>query len=187
MSKKLLLIIIFIIILSSAALVWASVQQSDSQNSESNLISLEDFELPSFGFTEPSADYEWSFPDDFAPHPEYQHEQWRLTSSCSNGFSIEFERVTIVPEAFTASRTSAWAIDELITATLQLNNEIVTKVSRTSLGLADTSETSVWLGNWVLDWNEGEFENSEFFANFSPAQRDRPIVCRWMVILSTSR
>ena len=170
MTRKLLLIIIFIIIISGAGLVWSSVQQPDSQSFESNLVSLDDFELPSFGFIEANTDYEWSFPDDFAPHPEYQRELWRLDSACSERFSIEFERVTIVPQVLTESRTSEWAIDKIITATLQFNNETFTKVSRTSLELAGTSEARIWVENWFLDWIEGELTintgNSELSLNF---------------------
>ena len=165
MRRNLSIAIIVIIMLIAIGLIWSAVQPPDSPNFEASIINAQDFELPAIGFARVDDDYEWRFPRDLGPHPQFQREEWQLETtpdSCSLHLNMLFNRVSILPQTLRPDRTSQWSITSILNATFTLsdNDQTLTETNRTSrvaLDLAGADDNHVWLENWSLDWQNGDF------------------------------
>jgi predicted secreted hydrolase len=165
MRRNISIAIITLIILIAIALIWVAVQPPDSPNLEASIINAQDFELPAIGFARVDDSYEWEFPRDVGPHPQFQREAWQLetsSDSCSFQLNMLFNRTSILPPNLNFDRSSDWAISSILNATLTLSNNDQTLIetdrsSRIALDLAGADDNHVWLENWSLDWQNGHF------------------------------
>ncbi len=144
-------------LLGGGRLVWSAVQDPEQPDIAADLITSADFELPTFGFAVVDGAYDWEFPRDFGPHPEFQREAWQLETAenCEVSFSVTFERLSVVAEVLAPERSSMWALRDIFTAEAVIDGQRTTRISRNAIGLAGVDETQVWVENWVLDWENG--------------------------------
>lgn len=156
------LVVLVVVIIGGAVLVVLALDDPELVTTEANVMSS-DLEVPAVGFTQVTGDYEWQFPQDFGPHPNFQHEQWEILSGegCEISFTLLFDRASFVAETFAPERESAWAMNGILQATLTIEsnqtteNINVTRSSRVAAGLAGADETRVWVEDWVWNWSDG--------------------------------
>lgn len=156
MRRYIWIAILLGIIAAGGVLVVLALDEPELELFEANVISS-DLEVPSVGFTQVAGDYEWEFPRDFGPHPDFQREQWEIQSAdgCEVEFSILFDRASFVPEIFAPDRESAWAMDSIVAGRLTINDVESELSSRVAIDLAGADENRVWLEDWEFDWVEG--------------------------------
>ncbi|NDJ86700.1 MAG: hypothetical protein GYB66_12505 [Chloroflexi bacterium] len=151
------------LVIVGSGLVWSALQSPAAQTYEASLVNSIDFELPEIGFSRVDGRRQWSFPQDYGPHADYQREQWQLTlqSDCPVRLDIIFDRITVIPEELAPQRPSEWALQRVITADLRLEDQEgdvvadTSLASRAAIGLAGADETHVWVENWSFDWEAG--------------------------------
>ncbi|MEM7008245.1 MAG: lipocalin-like domain-containing protein [Thermodesulfobacteriota bacterium] len=114
------------------------------------------------GFARVDKPREFSFPEDFGPHPEYQTEWWYYTGNLSTkdsrefGYQLTFFRRALTPEDI--KRESDWSTNQIYFAHFALTdikNEkfySTEKWSRGAAGLAgaQTSPFRVWIDGWEI-------------------------------------
>ncbi len=162
MGRRFSIAAVIVIGLGAIGLIWMAVQPPDSPNLEANIINAEDFEIPSIGFSRVDGSYAWEFPQDFAPHPTFQHEQWELKTveDCEVGLEMVFARTSLLPENLSPDRSSEWAIRNIFNGTFKVIEDgesliDATRSTREALELAGANENQVWVENWILDWENG--------------------------------
>ncbi len=156
------LAVLVVVIIGGAVLVVLALNDPELVTTEANVMSS-DLEVPAIGFTQVTGDYEWQFPQDFGPHPDFRREQWEIQSGegCEMSFTVLFDRASFVAETFAPERESAWAMNGILQATLrvegiQTGEDIdVTRSSRMAAGLAGADENRVWVEDWAWNWSDG--------------------------------
>ncbi|MBZ0319386.1 MAG: hypothetical protein K8L91_23450 [Anaerolineae bacterium] len=156
------LVVFVVLIISGAGLVVLALDDPELVTTEANVISS-DLEVPAIGFTQITSDYEWQFPQDFGPHPDFQREQWEILSGegCEISFTLLFDRASFVAETFAPERESAWAMNGILQATLTIESDQTTeninatRSSRVAAGLAGADENRVWVADWAWNWSDG--------------------------------
>ncbi|KAB2856033.1 MAG: hypothetical protein F9K46_14765, partial [Anaerolineae bacterium] len=137
------LAILVVVIIGGAGLVVLALDDPEPVTTEADVMSS-DLEVPAIGFTQVTGDYDWQFPRDFGPHPNFQREQWEIQSGegCEVSFRVVFDRASFVAETFAPERESAWAMNGILQATLTIEssqtteNINVTRSSRMAAELA---------------------------------------------------
>ncbi len=156
------LAILLMVIIGGAVLVVLALDDPELVTTEANVMSS-DLKVPAIGFTQVTGDYEWQFPQDFGPHPDFQREQWEILSGegCEISFTLLFDRASFVAETFALERESAWAMNGILQATLTVDdsqkgqNIHITRSSRVAVGLAGADENRVWVEDWAWNWSDG--------------------------------
>jgi len=129
-------------------------------------------ELYQEGFARVRDRWEFRFPEDHGPHPDYRTEWWYLTGVLTRrappplGFQLVLARLALTPQP--PQRASAWAASEVYLGLLTLSNPQAGRpfaslqTSRAALGLAGakTDPIKVWLGGWRLQHRSGEDSDS---------------------------
>ncbi len=109
--------------------------------------------------------YKFQFPRDHGSHPEYQTEWWYYTGHLRAadghrfGYQLTFFRTALTPS--TASRTSKWAVRDVIFSHFALSDidgkrfYNTDRISRAALQLAGadragTKSPRVWIDNWAM-------------------------------------
>ena len=122
------------------------------------------------GFARAIEPYEFSFPRDHGPHPEFRTEWWYFTGNLQGdedrhfGFEVTFFRIAL--EAEPALRSSAWASNQIwmahfaLTDTARRRFASAERLSRESLGLAGASHEPFRV--WVEDWRVAEQDDGSF-------------------------
>lgn len=117
---------------------------------------------PPLGFQQADGPWEWDFPQDFGPHPDFQTEWWYYTGNLETdtgerfGYQLTIFRRALLPEEDTPERDSAWAADQVYMAHFALSDISADKhyaferFSRgaDSLAGAQADPFKVWLENW---------------------------------------
>ncbi len=157
MRRWILIATVLILTIGGVGLVWSALQEPGTQRFEADVIGEVEFELPALGFARVEGDYDWQFPRDFGPHPDFQREQWQLQTigDCETAFDIRFDRFSILADSIRLTRDSAWAFRAAYTVDLTVNDLYEQRVSRASLGLAGADANHVWLDDWRLNWQTG--------------------------------
>lgn len=155
--NRLLLFIVLAIVLGITG--WQVTRPPENPTFDAEIIAP-DAEIPAFGFAAVEPDYDWSFPGDHQPHPDYQRERWQLDVTACYPAAIEatvtFERLSLVATAFAPERQSAWAVNSVILAALDLPDQQANRYARANVGLAGASEGVVFLETWTLTWVEAD-------------------------------
>lgn len=161
MQRMFVALILLAFIGGGGLLVYQTLSEEEIEDFSANLISVDDIELPSTGFAAVEGDYDWQFPDDYAPHSGFQREQWQLSTAdgCAVRLDVVFERITLVPDAFIEDTGSSWRVNDtvLAQATLQTAGDLVLEAQRAerqTLELAGVSATQVFVDSWTLDFAE---------------------------------
>jgi len=127
------------------------------------------------GFAQVRVPRQFSFPEDYGPHPSYQHEWWYFTGHLQAsdgrryGFELTFFRVGLAPPSLAASQTlapsqatgaapSAWRARQIYAAHFAITDvsrgrfHARARYARDALGLAGarTDPWRVWLGGWSV-------------------------------------
>ncbi len=148
------LAVLLVVMIGGGVLVFLALDDPELATIEANVMSS-DLEVPAIGFAQVTGDYEWQFPQDYGPHPDFQREQWHIQSSAACPdlvFALLFDQASFVSETYAPSRQSEWAMNSIMTGSL-IVNEVHTEIaSRIAIGLAGANETHVWLDNWVFEW-----------------------------------
>lgn len=155
-------VVLVVVIVGGVVLVALALDNPERTTTEANVMSS-DLEVPAIGFTQVTEDYNWEFPRDFGPHPNFQREQWEIQSGedCEMSFTVLFDRASFVAEAFAIERASAWAMNGILQAFLTIDdgqngqNINVTRSSRMAAGLAGADENRVWVEDWAWNWSDG--------------------------------
>ena len=152
---------IAVLLIGGAVFVYRSLNTEKTETPDSSLIG-DQYEIPSIGFEQVEANYDWNFPEDYGAHPTFQREEWMLSTSndCSHHLIANFSLLNIVPPILPVDRESEWAVESIMTAQLMIRDEdsvIVDKVadSRVALNLAGANGDRVWIENWELNWVDG--------------------------------
>ncbi|MBI5928508.1 MAG: hypothetical protein HY862_04325 [Chloroflexi bacterium] len=156
------IVILLVAVLGGGALVLLALDKPEQTTLEANVMSS-DLDVPAIGFAQVADEYEWQFPQDFGPHPNYQREQWEIQSGedCEFAFTVLFDRASFVAEAFAPQRESAWAMHSIMQGQFTFTdkqaeqNSATTLTSRVALGLAGADEQHVWLEDWAFNWTNG--------------------------------
>lgn len=158
MKKQLAIIAIVILLVAGAFFVYRALATDTPQVNTSSLIG-DNYEIPRIGFNTAEGDYDWQFPLDYGSHPKFQREEWNLSTQndCAVDLKATFHLLNILPDGISANRPSEWAVERVLTATLNANqdgNIILNEVidSRVALDLAGVDDNHVWVGNITLDW-----------------------------------
>lgn len=122
-------------------------------------------QIDTSGFTQAIGPYDWQFPADFGPHPDYQTEWWYYTGNLAATDADGSERrfgyqFTIFRRAITPQETqsnSEWRTNQMYLAHFTVsdiaNNDFrhAERFSRSSAGLAGAT-TDPRYRVWVADW-----------------------------------
>ncbi len=130
--------------------------------------------VPVQGFTRASGPRQFSFPQDFGPHPDYQTEWWYYTGNLAAqdgrhfGYQLTFFRRGLLPEQEKPQRDSDWAVNQVYLAHFTLTDvqggqfHYFERFARGAAGLAGASVEpgfQVWLNNWsVLQTTENGYQ-----------------------------
>lgn len=162
--KKLLLI--GLIFLGAVALLvvlaGSNILQPQFSGSESSLIA--EIETP-IGFQRAEGPREWSFPNDFGPHPDYQTEWWYYTGNLESeggerfGYQMTIFRRAVLPELDRAERESSWATEQIYMGHFAISDVrsgehyAFERFMRGAAGLAGAQAEPyrVWLENWQIE------------------------------------
>ena len=122
-------------------------------------------DLPSEGFARAAGPWNFRFPRDDGPHPEFQTEWWYFTGNLSGaggqayGYQLTIFRRGLVPPAQAVPRPSSWAADQVYFAHFTLSDitqgrfRYFEKFERGAAGLAGAAgepKFEVWLDNWSV-------------------------------------
>ncbi len=159
MKQRLMIGVVLVLVGIGGVLVWQSLQANEDTQVAAQVINAEDLGLSAVGFMAVDGKYDWSFPDDFGPHPNFQREQWQISSvaDCPIQLTLTFERLSLLPEQLMPSRDSAWTTQSIFSAQATIrhddNVELETAlISRGALGLVGATDQRVWVEDWVLDF-----------------------------------
>lgn len=159
MRQRLAIVMILLVLGIGVVLVWRSVGADDDALVAAQVVDVDALALPVVGFQAVDGKYDWRFPADFGPHPDFQREQWQLITNdnCAVALNIQFERVSLLPDALMPDRESAWAAQSTVIgqATIRHNGDVVvdhTLTSRVAIGLAGATAEQVWVEDWVLNF-----------------------------------
>lgn len=157
MQRGLLAGIVLVVIIIGGVLVWQSVEENDEGIVAGQQINPDDFILPGVGFRTVGDTYDWVFPDDFGPHPDFQREQWQLSNNgdCPLNINIMLDRVSTVPEFLLPERESEWVAASVFTGDVAIdrgNNTLLEgfAVSRDAIALAGATDERIWIEDWEL-------------------------------------
>lgn len=115
------------------------------------------------GFARAVDPYDWSFPQDFGPHPEFQTEWWYYTGNLANeagerfGFQFTIFRRAITPESVESQ--SDWRTNQIYMAHFTVSDVARERFyhdqrySRSSADLAGATTDPryrVWLEDWTI-------------------------------------
>ncbi|MBC7810234.1 MAG: carotenoid 1,2-hydratase [Burkholderiales bacterium] len=118
------------------------------------------------GYTRAIDPYEWNFPADYGPHPDYQTEWWYYTGNLADengrrfGYQFTIFRRAILPESASSDTDSEWRTDQVYMVHFTVsdiegdNFYHAQRFSRGSAGLAGAvSEPRyrVWLEDWEIE------------------------------------
>lgn len=175
MRQKITGLGIGLVLLLGVIFVWQSLSPDTTQAEKTSLIG-EEYELPALGFAKVEGDYKWAFPADFAPHSDYQREEWEIAtnSACAYELTLSLRSLNILPDVLTIERESDWAFNQVLTGELRLmkdDNLILAEVvdSRVAQDLAGVTADRVWLESWVFDRTAETFTitGAELSADFT--------------------
>ncbi len=124
------------------------------------------------GFLRAEGPREWSFPEDFGPHPEFQTEWWYYTGTLQSsdgsqyGYQLTFFRRGLTPQQVKGENLSAWRTTDIFMAHFALADQSKKEhssfeiFSRGSAGLAGATSNpfQVWTENWMVK----EIEDNQF-------------------------
>ena len=121
-------------------------------------------EADTSGFARAIQPYDWQFPQDFGPHPNYQTEWWYYTGNVADdetgqrfGFQFTIFRRAITPEGVESD--SEWRTNQMYLAHFTVSDVAnedfyhAQQFSRGSAGLAGATvdpRYRVWLENWEI-------------------------------------
>ena len=152
-----------ILLLAGIIFVGQSITPPRSEAKKTSLVG-EQYELPNLGFAQVVGDYEWDFPTDYAPHPDYQREEWifATNSACTYELNLSLRSLKILSDNLAVERESAWAFAQVMTAELRFaeNSELIVADvldSRVTQALAGANEERVWIESWVFDYPNQNF------------------------------
>jgi predicted secreted hydrolase len=141
---------------SSSAPVWNAVTLADSNQ-----------------FARAAGPIDFTFPQDYGPHNDFQTEWWYFTGNLESpdgrsfGYQLTFFRRAVLPAAERMERTSPWAVEQVYLAHFTISdidgknfyqNE---KISRGAAGLAG-AKVDPWLQVWLEDWQVNQTEAGQF-------------------------
>lgn len=161
MKQRLGLVAIVVLVVVGGWLVWDALQTDEEVLVSAQIVDPDALALPVVGFRTVAGGYQWSFPDDLGPHPDFQREQWILTTTdeCAIQIDVRFERLSLLPAQLMPPRESEWSTQSTFTAQAILRrsgdtllNEALT--TRAALDLAGADADQVWVEDWVLDFAE---------------------------------
>lgn len=127
------------------------------------------------GFQRADGPREWSFPEDFGPHHDYQTEWWYYTGNLQSeagqhfGYQLTFFRRALLPAQERIERDSTWATEQVYMAHFALTDVIAgehyafERFTRGAAGLASAQADpfQVWLENWeVVQMANGKYQIS---------------------------
>src|SRR5512146_550503 len=125
-SNKLRILLIFgLAVLLIGGITWLSQPGAQSQ-APARLVGLQVTPQVS-GFARATGPRSFSFPLDFGAHPDYQTEWWYYTGNLVTpegrrfGYQLTFFRRALLPPTEQATRTSAWAADQVYLAHFTLS------------------------------------------------------------------
>lgn len=174
MHRFLIATLLLLLVGGGMVLVYQTLTEDEPEDFSANLISVDDIDLPSVGFAEVDTHYDWQFPADYEPHPDYQREQWRLTAndSCAVMLDVIFERISLVPDAFIQDTPSNWRTNTSVVATAVIkvdNNQLLNaqRAERMVLGLAGVSTELIFVDNWTLNFAENTLRLNDAGATLS--------------------
>jgi predicted secreted hydrolase len=162
---------IILILLGGAALFWGLPGRSLDKDELPSASLISEFEQPS-GFRRAEGPRDWSFPEDFGPHPDYQTEWWYYTGNLQAetgerfGYQLTFFRRALLPAQERSQRDSAWAADQVYMAHFALSNMAgkehyaFERFTRAAAGLAGAQAAPFQV--WLEDWEVVQFENGNF-------------------------
>lgn len=160
------LLFIGLIFLGGAALfvvlAGSNIFQPQYSGSGSSLIA--EIETP-VGFQRAEGPRDWSFPNDFGPHPDYHTEWWYYTGNLESeegerfGYQLTIFRRSVLPEVYRAERESAWATEQIYMGHFALSDVSAgehyafERFVRGAAGLAGAQAEpyQVWLENWQVE------------------------------------
>ena len=169
--KKLLLVGLIFLVGAILLVVMAGSNIFRPQYSRSGLIRLAEIDTPD-GFQRTKGSRDWSFPEDFGPHPDYQTEWWYYTGNLESeegerfGYQLTIFRRALLPEVDRAERESTWATEQIYMghfAVSDVSGEehyAFERFVRGAAGLAGAQSEpyQVWLENWqVEEIAEGQY------------------------------
>jgi predicted secreted hydrolase len=169
--KKLLLVGLIFFVSATLLVVMAGSNIFRSQYSKSGLIRLAEIDTPD-GFQRTKGPRDWSFPEDFGPHPDYQTEWWYYTGNLESeegerfGYQLTIFRRALLPKVDRAERESAWATEQIYMGHFALSDVSAgvhyafERFVRGAAGLAGAQSEpyQVWLENWqVEEFAEGQY------------------------------
>ncbi len=116
------------------------------------------------GFTHATGPTQFSFPQDFGPHPDYQTEWWYYTGNLETadgrhfGYELTFFRNALLPTSLTPTRSSDWAANQIYMAHLAITDvegqsfQAYERFERGAAGLAGAQAEpyQVWLDDWQV-------------------------------------
>ncbi len=163
MNKTKLLFGILLIALVGLALAWGFTRRAESLPQTPTANFLSSLEGPA-NFQRAEGPRQWSFPEDFGPHPDYQTEWWYYTGNLQSengarfGYQLTFFRRALLPESTRQERTSAWAVDQVYMAHFALTDVsgeehyAFERFTRGAAGLAGAlaDPYQMWLENWEV-------------------------------------
>jgi predicted secreted hydrolase len=161
MQRLLIAVLLLAVVGGGAVLVYETLTEEEPQDFAANLISVDDIELPSTGFASVEGEYDWQFPADYAPHPDFQREQWQLATAdnCAGQLNVVFERISLVPAAFVQESESSWRVNDVVLAQgfIEQGGETIVEAERAerqTLDLAGVSDERVFVDAWSLNFAE---------------------------------
>ncbi len=154
------------IILVVGAVALAPLFSKDAgQKVQSSIIAIPDAGS-SQGYARAEDARQWSFPQDFGPHPDFQTEWWYYTGNLQTaegrrfGFQLTFFRRALQPPSQRVTRPSDWAADQVFLAHFTLTDvagsqfRAFERLERGAAGLAGARITpgyQVWLHDWSVE------------------------------------
>ncbi len=120
--------------------------------------------LSTVGFDRAIDPYDWQFPEDYGPHPNFQTEWWYYTGNLATeegrrfGYQLTVFRRAILPMSESADSESEWRTNQLYMAHFTLTDIEAgrffhdERFSRGGADLAGAESTPyhVWLDNWQI-------------------------------------
>ena len=134
------------------------------------------------GFLRADGPRQFSFPQDFGSHPDYQLEWWYYTGNLTAedgrafGYQLTFFRRALLPLQDKVQRTSDWAVNQVYLAHFTLTDvqagqfHYIERFARGAAGLAGAvvePNYQVWLDNWsVSQVSDGSYAlQAEYAGN----------------------
>lgn len=174
LQQRLTWILIILTLIGGGYWVWQSLNEEESSDFSTRLISADAIDLPNTGFQAVNDDYNWQFPADYAPHPQFQREEWRFSTDegCAVRLSLVFSRVSIIPEALLPDTDSLWRSHATYIADLRIEGGggfaiEENRAQRAALSLAGSEADRIWIDRWELNFSEGTFNFSNVTSSIT--------------------